>query len=308
MDLGGFFRSRRFYESAWAIKGYRGLRALAERAGFQVVLKTFYSPIPDVAALPPGFFERVAELPGIDLGLDRQLAFVRDTLAGPMAEFRPPEQPTSDPHRYAVANPSYGRLDASTLYAMVRALRPGRIVELGSGQSSLVTAEAVRANAAEGHPCRYEAYDPYPGVAGEALPGLAVLHRVAAQDVPFEVIEALTAGDILFVDTTHTVKTGSDVNHIVLELLPRLAPGVAVHVHDIFLPFEYPPGFMVDFGLYWAEQYLLQAFLAMNPGYEVLLANNALAALRPDELAAALPAGFAPGGGSAFWLRRTDRG
>jgi hypothetical protein len=106
LDLGGFFRSRRFYESAWAVKGYRGLRALAERAGFQVVLKTFYSPIPDLGTLPPGFFERAAELPGIDLGLDRQLAFVRDTLAGPIAEFRPPEQPTGDPHRCARAGSS----------------------------------------------------------------------------------------------------------------------------------------------------------------------------------------------------------
>jgi hypothetical protein len=308
LDLGGFFRSRRFYESPWAVKGYRGLRALAERVGFQVVLKTFYSPIPDLAALPPGFFERVAELPGIDLDLDRQLAFVRETLAGPMAEFRPPERPTGEPHRYAVANPSYGRLDASTLYAMVRALRPRRIVELGSGQSSLVTAEAVRANAADGHPCRYEAFDPYPGVASEALPGLAALHRTAAQDVPAGVVATLEAGDVLFVDTTHTVKTGSDVNHIVLDVLPRLAPGVAVHVHDIFLPLEYPPGFMADFGLYWAEQYLLQAFLAMNPGYEVLLANNALASLRGDALAAALPPGFPPGGGSAFWSRRTAHG
>jgi Methyltransferase domain len=304
LDFGGFFRERRLYQSRWAIRGYRALRRVAERAGLQVVLKTFYSPIPELDKLPPGFFARVGELPGIDLDLDRQLVFLRERLAGPMAEFDPP--PTSaERHRFAADNPSYSRLDASVLYAMVRALRPARVVELGSGQSTLVTAEAVRRNAADGAPCRYEAYDPYPGVVGDDLPGLDALHRVAAQDVPPAAFEALGDGDVLFIDTTHTVKTGSDVNHIVLDVLPRLAPGVAVHVHDIFLPFEYPPGFMVDFGLYWAEQYLLQAFLAMNPGYEILFACAALGGLRASELAAALPPGVPPSGGSAFWIRRT---
>ena len=303
MDFGGFFRERRLYERPWAVRGYRGVRRIAERAGVQVVLKTFYSPIPELDRLPPGWFVRVGELPGIDLDLDRQLAFARE-LAGPMAEFDPPQR-TEDPHRYAIENPSYSRLDASVLYAMVRSLRPARILELGSGRSSLVTAEAARRNAADGAPCRYEAYDPYPGPGTGGLPGLAALHRVPAQEVPAAAFEALGAGDVLFVDTTHTVKTGSDVNHIVLEVLPRLAPGVVVHVHDILLPYEYPPGFMADFGLYWTEQYLLQAFLAMNPGYEVLLANAALGGLRGDELRAALPGGAAAEGGSAFWIRRT---
>src|SRR4051812_15973402 len=138
LDFGGFFRERRLYESPWAIRGYRGLRRVAERVGFQVVLKTFYSPIPELDRLPPGWFERVSELPGVDLGLDRQLGFARERLAGLMAEFAPPAT-SADPRAYATSNPSYSRLDASVLYAMVRALRPARILELGSGQSSLVT-------------------------------------------------------------------------------------------------------------------------------------------------------------------------
>jgi hypothetical protein len=304
LDFGGFFRERRLYESSWAVRGYRLLRRAAERAGFQVVLKTFYSPIPELDKLPPGWFERVSDLPGIDLRLDRQLELLRERLGAPMAEFRPPAKaPTAD--AYGSDNPSYSLLDASVLYAMVRSMRPRRIVELGSGQSSLVTAEAVRANAADGASCRYEAYDPYPGVAAGGLPGLTSLERVAAQHVPLATFEALQDGDVLFVDTTHTVKTGSDVNHVVLEILPRLARGVVVHVHDIFLPFEYPPGFLADFGLYWAEQYLLQAFLAMNPGYEVLLGCAALEGLRREDLRAALPAHVPAGGGSAFWIRCT---
>ena len=295
MDLGSFFRKRRFYESPWAIRGYRALRAGAERLGFQVVLKTFYSPIPDLDGLPPGWFDRASELPGVDLGLDRQLALLEQRLAGPMSEFAEPP-----------ANPSYSHFDSAVLYAMLRWLRPRRVIELGSGHSSLVAAQAVRRNAADGSPCTYEVHDPFPSVVSEALPGLSALHRTAAQDVPLGLFEELGAGDVLFVDTTHTVKMGSDVNHIVLEVLPRLAPGVAVHVHDVFLPFEYPEGFAAAFGLYWAEQYLLQAFLSMNRGYEVLFANAALERLRTSEQREQLPPGTPAGGGSAFWLRRTE--
>ena len=301
MDFGGFFRERRFYESPLAVKGYRLLRRGAARAGFQVVLKTFYSPIPELDRLPPGWFEREAQTPGLDLRLDAQLERLRTELAGPMAQFAPPAEPAGDPHRYAVANPSYGRLDASALYATVRALAPRRIVELGSGHSTLVTAQAIRDGGLE---TELHVYDPYAAVVRHDLPGLTALHAVPAQEVPPAVFEALGAGDLLFVDTTHTVKAGSDVNHIVLEVLPRLAPGVVVHLHDIFIPFEYPRVWLEDFGLYWSEQYLVQAFLAMNPGYEVLWSSVALSKLRHAELAAALPAGVPPEGGSAFWIRR----
>jgi predicted O-methyltransferase YrrM len=301
MDFGGFFRERRFYESSAAIKGYRLLRSAAARAGFHVVLKTFYSPIPEVDRLPAGWFDRAADMPGVDLRLDAQLERLATELAEPMAEFAPPQEPTSDPHRYAVANPSYGRLDASVLYATVRALAPRRIVELGSGHSTLVTAEALRR---AGTGARLEVYDPYAAVVRADLPGLTALHAVPAQEVPLSVFDALESGDILFVDTTHTVKAGSDVNRIVLEVLPRLAPGVVVHLHDIFIPFEYPRVWLEDFGLYWSEQYLVQAFLAMNSGYEVLWSSAALARLRRDALAAALPPGVPPADGSAFWIRR----
>lgn len=308
VDFGGFFRERRFYESPAAIRAYKGLRGVAARAGFDVVLKTFYSPIPDLERLPEGFFERPAPLPGIDLDLDRQLAFVTERLAGPMAEFEPATSPGGDRHRYTSANPSYSRLDATFLYAMIRTLKPARVIELGSGHSTLVTAEAGRRNARDGFPLRLEAYDPYAAVVDDALPGLERLHSVPVQRVPTATFEQLKAGDVLFVDTTHTVKAGSDVNFIVLDVLPRLAAGVVVHIHDVFLPFEYPRDFAEKFGLYWNEQYLVQAFLSMNPGYEVLLSGAALTRLRTDEFISTVPAGVPSEGSGAFWIRRTEAG
>ena len=295
MDLGGFFRRQGFWTSAPVRRGYKLFRAGAARLGFDVVLKTFYSPIPALDALPPDTFDRASALPGLRFDLDEQVAFV-ERHAATMRAFRPQE--------YVAENPSYGLLDASLLYAIVRDGRPRRIVELGSGHSTLVAAQAARENTAEGHPCELVAYDPYPSAAGDDLPGLAALHRIGAQAVPLEVFEQLEAGDVLFVDTTHTVKLGSDVNHIVLEILPRLKPGVIVHVHDIFLPYEYPRFWPEDLGLYWNEQYLLQAFLACNPSFEILAAVATLRRDREPQLAALVPGAMGTAG-TAFWMRRT---
>jgi Methyltransferase domain len=126
------------------------------------------------------------------------------------------------------------------LYAIVRALRPRRIVELGSGHTSLVLAQACVRNSEHGSPVHYSAFDPFPSVAAPPPPGLDELVPIRAQEVPGMVFERLGAGDLLVVDTTHTVKIDGDVNHIVLDVLPRLEPGVFVHFHDIFLPWEYP--------------------------------------------------------------------
>ncbi len=121
--------------------------------------------------------------------------------------------------------------------------------------------------------------------------------------MPLTELDALEANDILFVDTTHTVKTGSDVNRIVLDVLPRLAAGVLVHFHDIFIPWEYHRHWIAgDFK--WNEQYLLQAFLSMNPGYEVLVSSQALVrehAVSVSELIPTLRPASAP---SSLWIRR----
>ena len=303
MKFGGLFRERNFYQSKAAKTAYRGLRRGFAKVGLDVVVKTFYSPIPDLDQLPAETFSRTSALPGTGWDLDRQLEFVR-TLRPALEEFRTVMNGGGDPWQYA-PNLSYTEADAAVLYAMVRSLKPRRIVELGSGHSTLVTAQAARRNAAEGRPLTLEAYDPFPSVVTDALPGLSKLERVGAQQVPLETFETLEAGDVLFVDTTHTVKVGSDVNFIVLEVLPRLREGVHVHLHDIFLPYEYPRQWLEDYGLYWTEQYLVHAFLIFNTGYDVLAAMHALQRDRRDAMAGLLPPAVADWPGGAFWIRRT---
>ena len=158
-------------------------------------------------------------------------------------------------------------------------------------------------NALDGYQVNYRAFDPFPTAIDEGLPGLTELARVNAQTVPETVFTELTSGDILFVDTTHTVKLGSEVNRIILRVLPLLVPGVLVHFHDIHLPYEYPRYLIEDYALYWSEQYLLQAFLCLNPSFEVLCAVHALCRDRPE---AAANVGLASTGqdGGSFWIRR----
>jgi hypothetical protein len=296
----GNLRLTDLHRSKVAVGAYSAARSVAGRLGLQLVVKSFYSPIPDLPSVPADVWERRSDLAGIDWDLERQLALV-EQIAPFLGEFDAPAE-SAEPHRYYRANPSYGPGDADLLYALTRHFRPPRIVELGSGFTTLVLAQAVRENGAG----ELRVFDPFPGVAGPGTPGVTELRPLLAQDVPLETFAELQSGDFLVVDTTHTVKVGGDVNRIVLDVLPRLAPGVIVHFHDIFLPYEYPREWPERFGLFWQEQYLLQAFLALNPGYEVLCGLHALVRERPERMRELIPALRDGGSPAAVWIRRTE--
>ena len=136
--------------------------------------------------------------------------------------------------------------------------------------------------------------------------GFAELDRLIekkVQDVDLEFFSQLQSGDVLFIDSSHTVKIGGDVNYLFLEVLPRLKPGVIIHVHDIFLPFDYRRDWVMDEFRFWTEQYLLQAFLTFNSEFEVLMANSYLSHYHEADLKATFPSLSSWIGGS-FWMRR----
>jgi hypothetical protein len=298
----GNLRLSDLHRSRAAVSAYGALRRGFERLGLQVVAKTFYSPIPDIRALPESVWSRRGELAGIDFQLSRQLTTL-EGLAPFIREFEAPRAGPTSGTSYYFDNPSYGPVDAETLYAFVRNGKPSRIVELGSGFSTLVLGQAALENKLQGKAPCVAVYDPFPGVAGPQTAGIDRFEATRAQDVPLAVFDELGEGDILVVDTTHVVKLGGDVNRIVLDVLPRLAPGVLVHFHDIFLPWEYPRIWLERFGLFWTEQYLVQAFLACNLRFQVVCALHALAREHPDRLAQIYPSwrdDVAPG---AFWIR-----
>lgn len=280
------------------------VRRPINRLGYELTRRSFYSALPDIASLPKGWEEPTC-LIGVDLRLNEALRLLSTSLQPYLDEFRPPELP---PGQFWLRNGSYGIVDAPLLYAMVRYLRPKRLYELGSGCSSHVIRLAERANTCDNDLLEHTIFDPFPFYmcAMGKLPDVTVI-RERTEDLDPALFDELQSGDILFVDTTHTVRTGGDVPHIFLEILPRLASGVIIHVHDIFLPYEYPREWVIDQRQAWGEQYLLQAFLAFNDTFEVLLPNYALTRTAPESLRRLIPtfhpeAAHPEAGG--FWMKR----
>jgi len=277
--------------------------------GYELVRKHYYSPIPDLRALNRDVFTRKSALAGVSIDPADGLAFLQRELAPFLNEYRPPVVASSDPRRYYLDNGFYGTVDAEVLYAMVRRFRPNRVLELGSGLSTLVIADARARNHQE-ETAGHVVCDPYPRAElVSALAQVAELRATSAVDLPETEFAQLRSGDLLFVDTTHTVKIGGDVNRILLDIVPTLAPGVLIHIHDIYLPWEYPREFLVERRFFWAEQYLLQAFLAFNDQFETLIGTHALARRYPTEISSLVPS-FEPVNRSttppsAFWMRRT---
>jgi Methyltransferase domain len=175
---------------------------------------------------------------------------------------------------------------------------------VGSGFSSLVTARVNRDLL--GNRMDFTCVEPYPrDFLAAGVPGISGLRVEKIQDSPLELFEQLGAHDVLFIDTSHTVKTGGDVPWLFNTILPRLAPGVVVHVHDVFLPGDYPQEWVLA-GWGWNEVYLVQAFLAFNAGFEILFGNQYMQQRHRDALLEAFP-GFRrheQRGGASLWLRR----
>lgn len=302
-------RLSRLERTPWRVAAQRLYSATqrgAERVGVHLLRASYDSPIPRLSRLEPGVFERRSPMRGIGWDPDAQMAFVEAQLGRYLREFTPTADPDGPDGRFHLDNHTYDRVDAELLYAILRWSRPRRYVELGSGYSTLVAAEALAANASEGAEAEIGCFDPYPSAHVLARPDLRDrVSRVPVQELPEAEVSRLEAGDVLLVDTSHTVKLGGDVNRIVLEVLPLLAPGVVVHFHDVFLPRDYSHGHLSD-GHYWNEQYLIQAFLAQNPSWEVLVGAQAVALDHPRRLAALIPSfreGVSPG---ALWIRRCD--
>lgn len=282
------------------------VRAILRRLGFDLLRRHYHSPVPDLTALPDDIWTRESKLSGLRFDAVTGLKFIESELSQYLAEYTPPRASTGNPRDFYLDNGElYESVDAETLYAMVRRFSPRRVIELGSGFSTLVIADARARN--ERSDTRHLVYDPYPRP--DLLPVLdtvAEVHRTSAMDVPMAEFSALQAGDILFVDTSHTVKLGGEVNRVVLEILPVLAPGVLIHIHDIFIPWEYPRHLPEMRNHFWTEQYLVQAFLAFNQEYDILFSAHALQRRFPDAIARLVPSARPETCPAAFWLRRTS--
>jgi hypothetical protein len=279
---------------------------LLERFGVHVLPIHYYSPIPDTRWLRThrDLFDVEYPMDGVDLNDAGQMRLVKEVVARYEQEFR-----TRGGKGFGFDSGqllSFAPINALVLYSFIRHYRPRRIIEIGSGRSTIIAAEAVRSNTCDGHPCQYMVIEPFPGEQlRRGMPGVDALLEQKAEDVPLEVFSALKDNDILFIDSSHTVKVLGDVNHLYLRVLPRIGKGVIVHIHDIFFPLDYRPHhFEAKAKQIWQEQYLLHAFLVYNSEFEVLLSNSYLHHKHRRELVELFPWYDQNRLPSSFWMRR----
>ncbi len=218
-----------------------------------------------------------------------------------------PEHSTDDDDAVAgfyTQNSQFSWLDARTLFVFLRHLKPGRVIEVGSGYSSLLMADVNQRYLLGA--MKLTCIEPYPrAFLKKGLPGIHSVLEKKVQEVPLDFFAQLEPGDILFIDSSHVAKTGSDVNYLYLQVLPELKPGVHIHIHDVFLPLEYPRDWVMGENRSWNEQYLVHALLMYSHGFRVSFGSSYAKYAFPDQVAKALafPDARAFGGGS-LWLER----
>jgi predicted O-methyltransferase YrrM len=286
---------------------YRKLSSLARRQSEPYPRGHFYSPLPslsEVSAKSDSIFRPDVKLDaGINLRDEEQVALLRK-----LAEFTrhmsfPIEATPS--RRYHAGNSFFGLGSAYLTAAMILDLRPKRIIEIGSGFSSAMMLD-VNDRWLAGT-VEHTFVEPYPQRLLELMqPRDLDRHRLLqqpVQEVPLSLFQELQPNDVLFVDSSHVAKVGSDVNHLLFNVLPALNAGVVVHFHDIYWPFEYPMSWIVDSKRAWNECYFLRAFLQFNEAFEIVLYPQYLRHKHADLMRDLWPAWWQDPG-SALWVRK----
>ena len=287
---------------------FRALATAANLAPF-VPAGHFYSPIVDTAVAVTEK-ERLWPVPPMAAGIEWNDEHHVHLLTEIFPRFLPlydyAEVLTDGPDlvEFYTKNQQFSWLDARALFVLLHAWRPQRIIEVGSGYSSLLMADVNRRwfNGKIHFTC----IEPYPRAFLEnRLLGITRLIADKVQNVALAEFAKLAAGDILFIDSSHVAKTGSDVNHLYFNVLPALAPGVLIHIHDIFLPLEYPQAWVIDDNRSWNEQYLVHALLMYSHGLRVEFGSSYAFQTFPELVIKALahPRGHGFGGGS-LWLTK----
>lgn len=265
----------------------------------------FYSPHPLLDDIERGYdevYECYETLDGINVNPAEQLklfsAACSNDSIGPWSAAKTASE------RYFYENLFFRFGDATAIWHMAKLFRPKRLIEVGSGFSTACWLDSIDRLQLD---CKVHCIEPYADRVRElCLPDLES-GRIALSERPVQAFapsyfEQLERNDVLFIDSTHVAKSGSDVNHLIFRVLPRLAPGVLVHFHDIFWPFEYPKSWYLE-GRSWNECFLLRAFLQFNAAFRVIRFNSFLATKYSD-LLAAVDVRLVRDAGASIWLVR----
>jgi len=251
-----------------------------DRWGYHIRPVHYYEPLPNFATITEESVNRRREYPALNFNWPEQLRLVND-----LTTYRPELQELSSDSSFDFDNGFFSGFDAAAYYALIRHLRPRRVLEVGGGYSTRIAEKALTRNRADGIESTLKCIEPYPeSRLTDAITQTELIIK-PAQEVPIDVFQELEPNDFLFIDSSHTVKFGSDVCFLFLEILPALRPGVWIHVHDIFFPHDYPAEWLVEQRRAFNEQYLLEALLMFNDKFSICLSTHWLCIDYPNETA-----------------------
>lgn len=288
-------------------KAFETRQELAEAAGFHVLPRNFASPVLRPEEINYAALTKPRALPGIDLRVTPALDLLARlkpfaTELNTIPDEFTAEAPFSFTREFIDSFPDY---DAAVLYSLLRHLKPKRYVELGCGYSSLVSSYALQRNQQEGTACDAVYADPEPRLPLNKVLAYGRFALERAQDVPLDLFTKLQAGDVLFIDTSHTLKIQSDVEQELLRILPSLAPGVWIHFHDVFTPYDYPEDWVRrPIPLYANEQYGVECLLSGGSRYRVEIPLHYLVRDHPTAAREFYPRGRTRG--QSLWIRKTQ--
>jgi hypothetical protein len=266
----------------------------------------YYSPVPALDAAVPRTGQIAGDsgttVPGVDLNTDAQRGLI-GKLAGFYSQMPFGQKPRPGV-RYCFDTSFFTHADAILLYSMIRHVRPRRIIEVGSGWSSAVALDTNELFLGGEIACSFVEPDPVRllSLLKEADHRTVRIYPYRVQGLDISIFRELEQGDILFIDSSHVTKVGSDVNHLLFEVLPQLAAGVYVHFHDVFFPFEYPSQWISE-GRAWNEAYLLRAFLQYNRAFQIVCFGAYLQQTMPEELARTMPLAM-KSAAQSLWLQK----
>lgn len=247
--------------------------------GFVIIPKHYYSAFADLDYLKTtkNSWQKPSEMKGIETHIESQLLEIQKITNSFKSEYQ-----NNSFYKEGVEKhygPGFGYIEAQALHAFVRFFKPKTIVEVGSGVSTFCSIKASELN---DYKSKIICIEPYPSQTLKNENRVQVIQK-PVQSVEYEFFEQLNADDLLFIDSSHTVKPGSDVNFLILEVLPRLKKGVFVHFHDIYFPFDYQRDIFTNF-LQWQETSLLRAFLTHNEKVRILFSLSMLHYSKKEEL------------------------
>jgi predicted O-methyltransferase YrrM len=263
------------------------IHKLGLRTGFQVTPNRYDAPLADINKLQKTkeAWAKKSNLPGVSFDLDEQVRNLRRICLPYKEEYAANETYLKAISKYG---PEFEYIDAQALHSVIRFFKPKKIIEIGSGISTYCSLAALEINA-EDADAKFEliCVEPNPSKGLESLERIELIAQ-NVQGIPVEVLTDLRENDLLFIDSSHTVKPGGDVNYLILEVLPRLNKGVIVHFHDIYLPYDYQRSVLQSF-IQWNETSLLRAFLVGNSGVMILFCLSQLHYDKKEDLKGVFP-------------------